>query len=625
MALTKIQEGMIDDGAVGIDTLAATGTPSASTFLRGDNTWAEPTGGNVQGDQAVYTTSSVTFANVTATNVIHAEKFQAAQGSSDSKGYHFYNDVDSDTAMCSPSNDVIEFYTAGNLRLTLNNTNGLVATTATIGGTKIGYNNGQVSVPNVAVDADDMLFANQGNGGALIFTVKSGAGVVRALAIDRTTSLRWYNTATIRTSNAGELVVVAGLNTTSLDSGSVLLGSARGESFLEISSTYADIGTNTDSGFPVYISPGNIHVATINTTTVAFAVDQFNITGSDSTPFAEFNSNGSTIYNNYHNFGNMDVNVQLNSQGTGELTLNVGTDVNDSGYVRISKTDVKIGGPTSINVITVNTSSVTVSQSLSATAGAVLNGLTYPTTDGSAGQVLSTNGSASLSWVNPDSGATGPTGATGATGITGNDGATGATGITGNDGATGATGIQGFNGATGATGITGNDGATGATGITGNDGATGATGPAGSNGNDGATGATGPTGSNGATGATGPSGSPFGGGTFTGSVTLKGVNETVYNWGNVAAGTYTPDASSGTVHKMLLTGNVTISSLANAVTGTNATLILTQDGTGARLLTSTMKFAAGNKTLSTAATSTDIISVLYDGTTYWAALTRGFA
>ena len=102
------------------------------------------------------------------------------------------------------------------------------------------------------------------------------------------------------------------------------------------------------------------------------------------------------------------------------------------------------------------------------------------------------------------------------------------------------------------------------------------------------------------------------------------MRKTVYDWGSVAAGTYTPDVSSGTVHKMLLTGNVTINSLANATTGSNATLIITQDSTGTRTLSSTMKFAGGNKTLSTAATSTDIISVLYDGSTYWAAMTRGF-
>ena len=108
------------------------------------------------------------------------------------------------------------------------------------------------------------------------------------------------------------------------------------------------------------------------------------------------------------------------------------------------------------------------------------------------------------------------------------------------------------------------------------------------------------------------------------SVKLKAVAETVYDSGSVAAGTYTPDVTSGTVHKMLLAGNVTINALANATTGSNATLILTQDSTGTRLLSSTMKFAAGNKTLSTAATSTDIISIFYDGTIYWASLTRGF-
>jgi hypothetical protein len=168
-------------------------------------------------------------------------------------------------------------------------------------------------------------------------------------------------------------------------------------------------------------------------------------------------------------------------------------------------------------------------------------------------------------------------------------------------------------------------GVVGATGPTGPNGDPGATGPTGPNGDPGATGPTGPNGDPGATGPTGPSGNPFGGGVFTGSVTLKGVNETVYDWGSVAAGTYSPDVSTGTVHKMLLTGNVTINALTNATTGSNATLILTQDGTGTRTLTSTMKFAAGNKTLSTAATSTDFISVFYDGTTYWASLTRGFA
>jgi hypothetical protein len=35
----------IDNDTIGLDELSATGTPSASTFLRGDNTWAAPAGG----------------------------------------------------------------------------------------------------------------------------------------------------------------------------------------------------------------------------------------------------------------------------------------------------------------------------------------------------------------------------------------------------------------------------------------------------------------------------------------------------------------------------------------------------------------------------------------------------
>ena len=88
----------------------------------------------------------------------------------------------------------------------------------------------------------------------------------------------------------------------------------------------------------------------------------------------------------------------------------------------------------------------------------------------------------------------GATGITGATGLTGATGATGITGATGS-GATGATGLTGETGASGATGITGatGSGATGATGLTGATGASGATGATGATGS-GATGATGLTG-----------------------------------------------------------------------------------------------------------------------------------
>jgi hypothetical protein len=110
----------------------------------------------------------------------------------------------------------------------------------------------------------------------------------------------------------------------------------------------------------------------------------------------------------------------------------------------------------------------------------------FPTTSGTTGQVLTTNGAtaATLSWttISSGTGATGATGATGSQGIQGVTGATGSQGIQGVTGATGSQGIQGVTGATGATGeqgIQGITGATGATGATGSQGVTGATGPVG--------------------------------------------------------------------------------------------------------------------------------------------------
>jgi hypothetical protein len=45
LAALAVTNAKVADDAIGIDELSATGTPSASTFLRGDNTWAAPAGG----------------------------------------------------------------------------------------------------------------------------------------------------------------------------------------------------------------------------------------------------------------------------------------------------------------------------------------------------------------------------------------------------------------------------------------------------------------------------------------------------------------------------------------------------------------------------------------------------
>jgi hypothetical protein len=105
---------------------------------------------------------------------------------------------------------------------------------------------------------------------------------------------------------------------------------------------------------------------------------------------------------------------------------------------------------------------------------------------------------------------------------------------------------------------------------------------------------------------------------------LNKFQENVYSYGN-ATGTITPDFVNGSIQTLTLTGNITLNSLGNAIAGRSMTLILTQDGTGNRTLTSTMKFAGNYKTLSTSASATDIISVFYTGSTYYASLTTGYA
>jgi len=205
---------------------------------------------------------------------------------------------------------------------------------------------------------------------------------------------------------------------------------------------------------------------------------------------------------------------------------------------------------------------------------------------------------------------------------------------------------QGPAGATGATGPTGATGATGPTGATGDAGATGPAGATGATGPTGATGATGPTGATGATGATGTFSGTLSGNLDVNSysivsssngnilITPNGTGKTRItnlNYSEAAphsvtfASTITPDVTNGNIQTVTLTGNVTFSAFSNPVAGQSLTLFVVQDGTGSRTLTSTMKFAGGSKTLSTAANSIDIITAFYDGTNYYATLTKAFA
>ena len=113
------------------------------------------------------------------------------------------------------------------------------------------------------------------------------------------------------------------------------------------------------------------------------------------------------------------------------------------------------------------------------------------------------------------------------------------------------------------------------------------------------------------------------GNTGIANLQLVKFQETVVNGGTVS-GTLTPNSSAGTIYQYTLNGNITINSLGNAVAGTSMALILTQDGTGNRTLTSSMKFSDGYNLLSTSAGATDIMYVFYDGSTYYASMSTGY-
>ena len=106
-------------------------------------------------------------------------------------------------------------------------------------------------------------------------------------------------------------------------------------------------------------------------------------------------------------------------------------------------------------------------------------------------------------------------------------------------------------------------------------------------------------------------------------ITLKSYTETVLSPVNTGTA-ITPNVANGTIFNYTANANFTFNGLTGATTGTSATIIIKQDATGSRIMTSTMKFAGNSKTLSTAAASTDIISVLYDGSAYYATLSKGY-
>ena len=263
-----------------------------------------------------------------------------------------------------------------------------------------------------------------------------------------------------------------------------------------------------------------------------------------------------------------------------------------------------------------------------------------------------------------------PNGYTGSQGIQGNlgyigsqgsgyIGSQGINGVIGYNGSQGSQGIQGYVGSQGIVGYIGSKGDLGYVGSQGIQGYTGSQGIIGYTGSKGDLGYTGSKGDLGYTGSigigyTGSAGyyiqngtssinipSPNGNAivtingvsntvvfssstTIIGDISLGSFHEKLYNGGNVS-GTIVPNVNSATIYKYTLTGDITLNTINNAVTGTSMTIMFTQDATGNRALSSSMKFSKGLRFLSSAGSSTDIMFVFYDGINYYATLSTGYA
>jgi septal ring-binding cell division protein DamX len=97
-----------------------------------------------------------------------------------------------------------------------------------------------------------------------------------------------------------------------------------------------------------------------------------------------------------------------------------------------------------------------------------------------------------------------------------------------------------------------------------------------------------------------------------------------YDAGNSST-TITIDWANGSAQKVTMTGNCTFT-LSNPVVGAAYILKLVQDATGGRTYTwpAAVKWPAATSPTGSAATKTDLISLYYDGTSYFGTYATNF-
>jgi hypothetical protein len=100
------------------------------------------------------------------------------------------------------------------------------------------------------------------------------------------------------------------------------------------------------------------------------------------------------------------------------------------------------------------------------------------------------------------------------------------------------------------------------------------------------------------------------------SGTLKGYKETIYSLGSDDAPSI--DVVNGNVQSVTISSGLALPAFTSASAGQSVTLLV--DGTGTATGASGYKFAGGAVDL----TTSSVISILYDGTTYWTSISTDY-
>lgn len=98
--------------------------------------------------------------------------------------------------------------------------------------------------------------------------------------------------------------------------------------------------------------------------------------------------------------------------------------------------------------------------------------------------------------------------------------------------------------------------------------------------------------------------------------TLEDYKETIHSLGSTDSPTIT--VSNGNVQSVTISSGLSLPAFSDAAAGQSVTLLVSGSGTASG--TAAYKFAGGNTTL----TTSSVVSIFYDGTTYWTSIATDF-